>query len=84
VGGPLNLGDAYLQFGFASGTVDAGTLLSFPAHLLVSARVGDGVTMIPDWTGDDGSEVAIGAPYEADAAGDRMGTVYLFFSDSLF
>ena len=82
-GGPTNHGDAYLQFGLASGTVDAGTLLSFPA-LGGSAEVGTAVGLIPDWTGDDGSEVAIGAPYEANAAGDRVGTVYVFFSDGLF
>ncbi len=81
-GGPTNHGDAYLQFGLASGTVDAGTLLSFPA-LGGSAEVGTAVGLIPDWTGDDGCEVAIGAPYEANAAGDRVGTVYVFFSDGL-
>jgi hypothetical protein len=83
-GGPDHRGAAYLQFGMATGTVDVATLLSFPGHVSGQAGVGAGVTMIPDWTGDDGAEVAIGAPQGADAGGAGLGTVYIFFSDHLF
>jgi hypothetical protein len=83
-GGADGRGDAYLQFGLASGTVDVSALLSFPGHATGQGAVGAAVTMIPDWTGDDGAEVALGAPADSDAAGDRVGSVYVFFSDGLF
>jgi hypothetical protein len=41
------------------------------------------MTPIPDWTGDGGSELALGSPYLDGASTEDAGAVYVFFSESL-
>jgi hypothetical protein len=81
-GGPVGGGVAYLQLGFASGTIDVGTLHSFPSA--TESNLGAAVATIPDWTGDGGDEVLLGAPNQSGPAGADVGAVYVFYSDSLF
>jgi hypothetical protein len=79
VGAPFaasQAGAAFVQRGFATGVIDASTLWSFRGSG-TSGRVGASVALIPDWTGNGASEIAIGAPDEADSSGDRNGAVYV-------
>jgi hypothetical protein len=81
-GGPTGTGTAYLQLGLASGVVDPRTLVSFPAE--AEANLGASAALVPDWMGDGGAEVMIGAPEDENPSGDTVGSVYVFFSDGLF
>ena len=74
-------GTAYLQLGHVTGTVSVTDLLEFPAPN--EARLGTAVAIVPDWTGDGGGEVLIGASAHA-RGGSNVGAAYVFFSDSLF
>ncbi len=73
-------GVVYLQVGAASGVVDVGTLLYLPASGPAD-RYGHAVAFVPDWTGDGGDELAIGAPYSAGGANrEIVGAVVVFDS----
>ena len=73
-------GCAYLQLGLASGSIDVASLRSFPGDDADST--GSEVRFVPDWDGDDGSEIAIGSP-NLDTASEDVGAVHVFFSTSL-
>ena len=81
VAGTAGYGCAYLQTGLATGTIDVASLRSFPA--LARDFTGYSLRFVPDWDGDDRSEIAIGSPYADGSFGDRVGTVHVFFSDTL-
>ena len=81
-GGPAGTGAAYLQLGLASGVIDTRTLLSFPAD--AAANLGASAGLVPDWMGDGGAEVMIGAPEDENPRGETVGSVYVFFSDRIF
>jgi hypothetical protein len=70
-----NAGRTYVQIGIATGTIDVTTLPSFVASE-TRANEGGWATAIPDWDGDDQSEIAIGEP--------GVGAVYLFSGSSIF
>jgi hypothetical protein len=72
-------GAAFLQFGLASGSVDVSTLLAVRG----SGEFGVATSLVPDWTGDDGAELAVAARGVEDAAGEEVGAVYVIFSDAL-
>ena len=46
-----------------------------------SERLGSALVLVPDWTGDGGAEVAVGAPTYWDALSDEVGALYLFESE---
>ncbi len=73
------VGAAYLQIGAASGVVDAADLVSFHSS---SAYFAYGVAFVPDWTGDGGSEVALGDIGFEPVAGQMSGRVAVFFSEA--
>jgi hypothetical protein len=80
--GTAGYGCAYLQLGIASGTVDVASLRSFPAK--DADATGEAVRFVPDWGGDDGSEIAIGSPLaDGSTASSTVGLVHVFFSDTL-
>ena len=68
----------FVQLGPASGVVDAGTLLSIGDDD-VGSPSGFSLACMGDWTGDDGSELLIGAYEEGDD-----GYAYVFQSDLLY
>jgi hypothetical protein len=74
-------GAAFLQLGLASGSVDVTTLPSVRGSS--EEELGTCTALVPDWTGDGGAELAVGARSTQDAAGDRVGAVYVIFSDGL-
>ena len=75
------VGSAYLQLGLASGVVDVASLISFPAP--AESLAGYAVELLPDWEGDGGSEIAVGAIKAVDAAETMGGAVYVLQSGSL-
>jgi hypothetical protein len=79
VSGPLKHGAAFLQFGGASGSVDVNTLPVIQG----TGELGSSTALVPDWSGDGGEEVAVGARAAIDAAGDNVGAVFVFLSDEL-
>jgi hypothetical protein len=80
--GLVGTGSAYLQLGFASGVVDVETLLVFSAP--ADDAAGASVAFVPDWDGDDGSELAIGAPFtEGRAGAPRAGSAFVILSTSI-
>jgi hypothetical protein len=82
VEGTSGYGCAYLQLGLASGTVDVASLRSFPADK--TDFTGEAVRFVPDWGGDDGSEIAIGSPHaDGSIPYSDAGVVDVFFSDTL-
>jgi hypothetical protein len=70
----------FVQSGLATGTVDAASLVQIQG----GGYVGDSITPIPDWTGDGGAELALGAPITDGASTEDAGKVYGFFSESLY
>jgi hypothetical protein len=72
-------GRAFLQLGFASGTVAAASLATIDGQGYED--LGMSVAFVPDWTGDDGAEVAISSPGHRDASGEETGALYLFDSE---
>lgn len=77
--GDYSSGTAYLQLGAASGVVDVASLQSFTSE---SPWFGYGVAFVPDWTGDGGSEVALGDVGFESSPGKASGRVAVFFSES--
>jgi hypothetical protein len=76
-------GVAYFQLGKASGTINAADLPRFAGPTDDEyAGLGDGLAVIPDWTGDGKPEVAISAPGWDDVG--REGRVYGFLSETIF
>jgi len=75
-------GAVYLQRGAATGTVDVATLPFFPG-VESPDSFGWSIAPIADWTGDGGSEVAIGAPRVGDDATAYQGAVFVYESDRL-
>ncbi len=74
-------GRVYVQVGAASGVIDVSSLLSIAA--VEPARwFGDTVAFVPDWDGDGGDELAIGAPAHANPVG-YGGALFVFSSDQL-
>jgi hypothetical protein len=72
----------YVQLGYATGVVDAATLFQFQApHVVDTAYLGVSITPIPDWTGDGGSELALGARGVDGASTEDAGAVYVFYSE---
>jgi len=76
-----NDGAAFVQFGLASGSVDVNTLLAIRGS--PGEELGTCTAIVPDWTGDGGAEMAVGARSAEDAAGETVGAVYVVFSDGL-
>ncbi len=72
----------YLQIGPATGVVAAADLASFETAG-DSGHLGAAVAFLPDWSGDGGSEIAMGAYDAIDAAGVRTGAAYVVFSEQL-
>jgi hypothetical protein len=72
-------GAVYVQFGPATGSVEALDLLT----LRTDARdqLGSTLAIVPDWTGDGGDEIAVGAAW---GGGNYYGAVMVFESDSMF
>ena len=70
----------FVQAGFATGTVDAASLVQIQG----GGYVGESITAIADWTGDGGAELALGAPIKDAPSAEDAGAVYGFFSESLF
>ena len=81
-GAPYSLGygdgSAYLQLGAATGVVDVASLVTFTSE---ATYLGFGVAFVPDWTGDGGSEVALGDVGFESTPGKASGRVAVFFSD---
>jgi hypothetical protein len=69
--------DVFVHFGYATGVVDVGTLVD------IEPVVDGWITPIPDWTGDGGSELALGSPLSDGTTTEGAGKVYAFFSESL-
>ena len=67
-----------MQFGYATGVVDVSTLIR------IDQDSGDArsIASIPDWTGDGGSELALGVPITDGASTEDAGAVYVLFSES--
>jgi hypothetical protein len=74
-------GAAYLQLGFASGSINVTSLLSFQGAS--QGVAGTAVAVLPDWDGDGGSEIAVGAPLAEDRLGAAGGAVYVLQSGEL-
>jgi hypothetical protein len=87
---PNWIGTAYLQFGKAAGVIDVSTLPSFavegydPGRYSPYLYFGGSVAFVPDWTGDDVSELVIGAPVWEGDTSEPVGKIYVFFSDGLY
>jgi hypothetical protein len=77
--GALYQGAAFVQLGAATGTIEARTLPAIFGRS--SERLGSAVALVPDWTGDDGAEVALGGPTYRDSWNDEVGALYLFESE---
>jgi hypothetical protein len=76
------IGRVYVQLGYATGVVDVATLFQFQApHVRYAAYLGVSITPIPDWTGDGGSELALGARGVGGRSTEGAGAVYVFFSE---
>jgi hypothetical protein len=75
-------GRVYLQIGPASGVIDVSLLVSFEASDI--AQLGTSLGIVPDWTGDDEAEIAVGAPLVLDASRDIVGGAYVFYSDGIY
>ncbi len=71
-------GAVYLQLGFASGVVEIDSLPHF--SVADADALGKQVAALPDWDGDGGVEIAMGAPWTNALAG----AVFVFESDTLF
>ncbi len=80
-GGPAA---AYLQLGQAEGVVDVADLLFFPAYR--DNANGYALAFVPDWTGDGGSEVALGIPFLSDPISPSTGAgrADVVFSENLY
>ena len=74
---------AYLQLGFTPGTVDVRDLTTIPSTSPY-IYLGQSVGLVPDWTGDGGAEIVVGAPHAEDSGGTRTGAAYLFPSDLFY
>jgi hypothetical protein len=72
-------GVVYVQMGLASGSVDVADLpaLRTPAR----DELGSTIAIVPDWSGDGGDEIAVGAYW---GGGNYYGSVLVFESDSMF
>jgi len=85
IGGPYTqypyAGAVYLQSGEPAGVIDVRQMAAFVDD--ASGGVA-GVAFVPDWNGDGGDEIAIGAPGAVDPSGSATGAVSVIFSDSLF
>ncbi len=76
-------GAVYVQLGWTEGVTDVATLptLVSPAVDAGYGQFGSAIATVPDWTGDDRPEIAVGMPA---AFSDNRGEAYVFFSDSFF
>jgi hypothetical protein len=77
--GALYQGAVFLQLGAASGTIEARTLPTIVGRS--SERLGSAIALVPDWTGDDGAEIALGGPTYQAAWHGEVGALYLFESN---
>jgi hypothetical protein len=73
-------GGAWLQLGKASGVIDVATLPSFQAG--ADNEFGWWSGLVPDWNGDLGDEIAVGAPGWEDASGHPVGKIWIFSSEA--
>jgi len=73
-------GGVFVQPGYATGVVDVATLVQFSGAAYLGREA---ITPVPDWTGDGGSELALGARGVDGASTEDAGAVYVFFSESL-
>jgi hypothetical protein len=76
-------GVVYLQLGFERGVVDVETLTSVTSETATD-QLGTVLAAIPDWTGDGGDEIAIGAYTAKDDAGASAGSMYVIASEDLY
>jgi hypothetical protein len=83
MGAYSSAGVAYVQLGFASGLVDVRTLPSITAEGSID-QLGTVIAAIPDWTGDGGDEIAIGASSAQTDAGTNYGRLYVIASEDLY
>jgi hypothetical protein len=74
-----NYGQVFVQLGYATGVVDEHTLVKIEGESIGR----ESMTPIRDWTGDGGSELALGSPYTDGPSTEDAGAVYVFFSESL-
>jgi hypothetical protein len=72
----------YVQLGRTHGVVALDELMAIRSA--ESDLFGWDVAFVPDWDGDGFAEIAASAPYADDDAGESVGRVSVFFSDSLF
>jgi hypothetical protein len=75
-------GAAYLQLGLASGVVDVSSLPAIETDS--KDYLGWSVALMPDWTGDDGAEVMVGAAAAKNHAIGSFGADYLFDSERFY
>jgi len=73
-------GGAWLQIGKASGVIDVATLPSFQGS--ADDKFGSWSGLVPDWSGDLGDEIAVGAPGWEDASGHSVGKIWVFSSEA--
>jgi hypothetical protein len=74
-------GEMFLQLGPASGVIDVTGLASFRGDY--GEELGMSVAIVPDWTGDGRDEVATATIYHPDAAGDLIGALWVFDSETI-
>jgi hypothetical protein len=72
-------GAAWVQIGKTSGVVDLDTLVSFAND--EHGEFGTALATIPDWDGDGGDELAIGAPKWLTGDLEQEGKVWIFSSE---
>jgi hypothetical protein len=72
-------GAVWLQLGAVSGTIEARTLATILGRS--NDVLGVTIALVPDWTGDDGQEVALGAFGYRNASDEEVGALYLFESE---
>jgi hypothetical protein len=77
-------GLVFLQLGFVSGSVDADTLPSLYSSSGETEQLGSSLALVPDWDGDGGDEIAIGAPLAQGTISESYdaGCVYVLFTRS--
>jgi hypothetical protein len=75
----LSGGAVYVQLGAGSGTVDVRTLPMISGEPYDA--LGLAIALVPDWTGDDGAEVALGGRTHRNASDQEVGAVFVFESE---
>jgi hypothetical protein len=81
--GPGGPGAVYLQLGSTTGTVALSSIVTIEGQMFES--LGTSVSLVPDWTGDEGAEVALGGPdYRDDVTDDYFGALYVFDSERFY